>query len=423
MNELTLLLNSLDPHIIYTATQEQAWLVYSRISPVLLLIAVAVRVFETQLDGMGSLDKWQRALKDMLLWGTVLSLYFAVMTLINGFMNEIFAVIYNIGNVDDLMIASEKLINKAAVAEGKTGVPKFFNDYSVPMLVISALYWGSFFLVTAMHVFLKGAHAVIYSVVIIYGLIAIPISITANFKLLKGWLLLLGGLMLWPVIEAIILGSFGLIFQGATAELLKNPEHLAQGMDEAFKAFFAVMNIVTLVILIVSPLIAGYLVMNTSALFQLTMPFITGGLAIGFAGIKGATTAGKMAMSGGKTLTEAGKHASLMSAITGAAAGPIGASAGLGTGGPTPNQNHNGGMGPMGPGGSAPPPDSNSNSSSASPGSSQNASSGGGPTANANPNPTANDAETQEKERKRKNKTKGFFANKHFQSQKPKRSV
>ncbi|RFA24177.1 hypothetical protein CAI21_22555, partial [Alkalilimnicola ehrlichii] len=56
------------------------------VTPVLLTVAVAIRLFTGQLDVLsGSQGKWVVAVRDMLIWTSVLALYFLLIQILLSF--------------------------------------------------------------------------------------------------------------------------------------------------------------------------------------------------------------------------------------------------------------------------------------------------------------------------------------------------
>lgn len=102
MKALELLVSSLDPSMMYRSGEHVAQVVFTYITPILLVISVAVRTLETQLDTTTSMGKWERAIRDFFLFGFLIGSYFGIMMLFNDLMNEIYQVTHELGNLEML---------------------------------------------------------------------------------------------------------------------------------------------------------------------------------------------------------------------------------------------------------------------------------------------------------------------------------
>lgn len=306
MTGLPQLITNLDPQPIYQASQDLGWFVFTFITPVLLTIAVAIRVMTTQLDVTESGGKWTQAIRDFLVWGTVLSVYFGLASLIADFMNSVYAMIARVGSLELVTDQVERLteaFGERAQAQGGT----LLDFVSSPGLLATALvYVVSLILVAFIGAVLKIAHAIGYSFAFAYGLVAIPLSLTSHLTLLRGWALLVGGLLLWPVVEGIMLGLFAPVFQNAATALLAGltPSVL---LDQAgMQLLFAVLNLIIAAIMVGSAFVAAALVSNHSVIAGLVVPFLTAGVTAAMGSVSAlrrapATLARSVAPAGGPT--------------------------------------------------------------------------------------------------------------------------
>ncbi|MFQ5543520.1 MAG: hypothetical protein ACE5FY_04105 [Nitrospiria bacterium] len=299
MKALELLILSIDPDRVYLFGEQVAWTVFTYMTPVLLVIAVAVRTLETQLDTTTSMGKWERALRDFFLFGFLIGSYFGIMMMFNVLMNEIYVMTHDLGNFELLAKQIEKMIANENPGNNEkigTALSNFSFWAGNPFLYITtAFYWVSNFIVVSTHVILKGTHGIIYTFVLVYGLIAIPMSMTSNFKLLKGWATLLGGTMLWPIVEGLLLGFFGVLFQDATREIIHAGNMPTGENNPDFKVFFSVINVTLAFMMILAPVISSYLVSNAHSMLAILTPFASGTLSVGL----GTLSASRTAVSGG----------------------------------------------------------------------------------------------------------------------------
>lgn len=341
MNFLELLILSLDPTRLYAAGVGVAEKVGVFITPTLLLLGVAVRTLETQLDSNSGLGKWQRFFRDIFLYGFFVGSYFGIMSLFNVLMNEIYEITHRFGSFDVLTQQMSEILKKANVGgkgSGKGTLDMIANGVTWltdPFRAITTVfYWASNFFAIIAYVLLKVAHAVIYTFVFVYGLLAIPISVTSNFKVIKGWATLLGGTLLWPIVEGLLLSFIGVLFGDITDKVINTGGVMAYENDSGFKAFFTIMNVVIGALIIAAPFIARQLVANENAMRSLVTPFASGALAMGL----GAISAGKSLIPGGKGASAVAAGMGMMGNLM----APVPAPAGYGIG---PNQRSDSGGG------------------------------------------------------------------------------
>ena len=100
MKFIELMIQSLRPFSIYHSIEETAVTVFTTITPVLLLIAIAVRTLETQLESTSALGKWEKALRDFFLFGLLIGSYFAIMSLLGTFINEVYELTDGLGTYE-----------------------------------------------------------------------------------------------------------------------------------------------------------------------------------------------------------------------------------------------------------------------------------------------------------------------------------
>jgi len=342
MKALELLVLSLDPSRVYQLGEQVAWTVFTTITPVLLIIAVAVRTLETQLDTTTSMGKWERAIRDFFLFGFLIGSYFGIMMMFNLLMNEIYVITHDLGNLKMIAQQMKRLLSEANKG-GDPALGDTISWYAGPLNgIMTIFFWATNLFVICTHVILKGAHGMIYTFVLVYGLIAIPLSMTSNFKLLKGWATLLGGTLLWPIVEGLLMGFFGILFQDAAQEII-NTGGVASGNEGNFKAFFSVINVTLAVMMILAPVISATLVANANSMFALVAPFASGAMSIGL----GALAAGKVMIPGGSGFRAMRSGGEMMGLI------PRKGYAGGGSGGSSAEASYSGGPSARSEGGSS----------------------------------------------------------------------
>ena len=288
MNETASLITLFDPTPIYASGSQLAKVVYFTASPVLLVIAIFIRSMETQLDVAAGHGRWTVAIRDFIGWGLVLTIYFGLANLVAEFMNALFAWIDTFGTLqaigNHLAALSQGLKDKAAAQGTSRLVLEFVLSAGTAlpsMLVSFACYYLSLLIVTALCIFMKVAHALGYSIGVAYGLIAIPLAITRSLRLLRGWAVFMGFLLLWPVVQGFAIGLFTPLFAKASASLIANPDVGVAAATFGTYMFFTVLHLIVAAILIAAPFVAGALAANTSAHAGLVTPFATAAVAAG----------------------------------------------------------------------------------------------------------------------------------------------
>ena len=89
MKALAELLNSFNLEIIFKAAYAISDVVAKWLSPVLLILAINIRLMETQLDSLTGSGKYGNALRDALGWGFLLGAYYMVGHYVIDFFNAV----------------------------------------------------------------------------------------------------------------------------------------------------------------------------------------------------------------------------------------------------------------------------------------------------------------------------------------------
>ena len=307
------------------------------LTPTLLIFAILFRTFETQLGSFEGNAKWASAIKDFFLWGSVLTLYFLIGNLLTDFFNTIYAALAanesRGGLGGSLTAITTKLLEyirqaEALVAKDEGIMDAIGNAFAGGALAMAYfVYYISIIGVAFVTIFMRLAFALGFGIVFIWGLIAIPLAITSNLKMLKGWGIFAGGILLWPIIESLIIALLIPVFDVAVTNLLAGFDS-AEANKAGIYAIFTVLNFVLIAVMIAAPFVAGSLASNNSAMSGLVMPFVGAAFAATAASSKyvmrrtgqgvekgamatGAFAAGKTrdgtAWAGGKAL-EGAKH-------------------------------------------------------------------------------------------------------------------
>lgn len=258
------LLRLLSPRPVYAAMTPLAQTVSRTFTPSLLLLGVYLRIVETQIESFSGAARWVDAIRDIVLWGLVLTLYFAVGGWIAGYMNGIYAITERWGSVATISADLGRGMATAATAVAQVNpvVRLAASLASLPVRVIALLiYYVSLALLVFVAAFMGIMHAIGYSLAFIYGLIAIPISVSGRLRIIRGWAVLYGFVLLWPVVQALIVALFRPIFSGAVQALTASTGALLWSVTEIY-FLFAVLNLLVAAVLLMAPAIAYGLVSN-----------------------------------------------------------------------------------------------------------------------------------------------------------------
>jgi hypothetical protein len=297
MNDLAVLLTSFNMEVLFKVAYAIADVVGKYLSPVLLLMAIYIRLMETQIDSLAGSGKYGTALKDILLWGFVLGAYYAIGALVMEFFNEIYAWLDTFGSLKSTMDTYSNIMQKNAKEMAASGITLTAVVSAPYNLIAMFLYYGSLIIVAFIAAFLKIANVMAFGIAFIWGLIAIPISISTTFKILRGWAYLLALALVWPIIQALLVAMFSMLFSNSADTLMQITDADPSLRAANIMMLFAVMNLLFAAILVSAPLIANTLVTNSSAASGIVMPFVAAAVAAGISTIKGRDARGSSSLS------------------------------------------------------------------------------------------------------------------------------
>ena len=281
MNDLAALLSSFDVKILFDIAKSIADAVGLYLSPVLLLMAIYIRLMETQVDALASGGKYGTALRDMMIWTFVLGSYYSIGALVIGFVNPIYTWLDSFGSLGKTMESFSTIMAKSKLSIDSGGIT-LIGLASAPYVVIAELfYYGTLILVAFLTAFLKIANVMTFGIAFIWGLIAIPISISTTFRILRGWAYLLGFALVWPVVQGLLMAMFSMLFAGSSETLMTLPDADPMLRMANIMMLFAVMHLLLGAVMVAAPFIANALVTNASAASGIVMPFV--GAAVGAA--------------------------------------------------------------------------------------------------------------------------------------------
>jgi len=297
----TSFLAALGPAPVYENVFALTQWILTHITPFLIVIAVYIRIIETQLDAYSGQSRYLLAVKDFLFFGALCSMYFAMGNLIAWGFNSLYAVFHTVGSYDLVNQQMSGFMEQVGKMDRGSGVADTAKEWSINIITAPAkavafsIYYITFLLASFTQTFMQLALALGFGFAFAWGAIAIPLAMTINFKLLKGWGVFFGGILLWPIIEAMFMGLLAPVFANATQNFIDGGG-LSSVADAAdVYTLYSILNLIIVVIHIVVPLVAGAIASNSSAMNSLVMPFAAGAIAAAGATYKGSKMGGKMA--------------------------------------------------------------------------------------------------------------------------------
>ena len=276
------------------------------ISPILMIVAMYIRLLETQLGALVGSGKYGVAIRDALLLSFLLGVYFTLGGLIVDFMNPFYAWLDKIGS---LKTATDAFKEYTVYIKSQTKSQNLLEDIvglgAAPYTAVCSLFfYGTLIGVTFITMFLKIALVMVFGIAFMWGLIAIPISISTTFKILKGWVLLYAFSLTWPIIQGLLLALFvGLFIKSVNAMIADPANSNAQLLAGDIMLVFSVLHLLMIAVMIAAPFIAVSLITNSMAAGGIVMPFVAAAMAAG------SLTAKAIQNKGGGALVNAFKPA------------------------------------------------------------------------------------------------------------------
>lgn len=300
-DDIALLISNLDVSSIYRSSGAIAKVLSVSLSPVLLIIAIYIRILRDSLDTFSSNSSgmWSRAVRDFVMWGVVLALYFSFGNLIINFANDIYRWADEIGGLKLLtadMSAASKTIDAKLKAQsmGSSMLTGLATGAGTLSFITGVFYYLSLLIVAFLVAALKIAHALIFGFAFIWGLIAIPLSVSQSIKLLRGWALLLGFALLWPLVQALLIALIRPTMIGAL-NMISNADANAGVEMMSADLIMTVLNLLFAATVIAAPYLTSALVNNSPAAAAMVTPFVSAALAGVAAAAGGAQGSAKMA--------------------------------------------------------------------------------------------------------------------------------
>ena len=300
-----------DPSQLYAGGKEMAAYVAATVTPVALAISLWLRLGASQLDTVTSgAGKWSAFARDLALWLPVLGMYFAAASLVT----ELFQALYNAfharGSAAGTHATFARFLEdiESREPQGVLGALSFLA--SGALIVPWTLYYFSMFMSSLVFIFMQLAHALAYSFALSWGLVAIPLSI-GNIRLLRGWGLFSGAVLLWPVVHYVAFALFNPLFTAAADHYLSGGGVLSAVTDKMqYYLILTTVNFIAAALSMSAPFVATALVNNSGSLHGLVTPFAAAATAMAATGTGIAHAAGRRAGQSGRSAPDDGDRSS-----------------------------------------------------------------------------------------------------------------
>ncbi|ALP54964.1 hypothetical protein Tel_17055 (plasmid) [Candidatus Tenderia electrophaga] len=267
---------------IYANVESLALWMLTHITPVLVVIAMWVRLTETQLDSFAGQSRYAAAVRDFLWYGFLLSAYMAIGAMISYAFNNFYGLLNEKGSFEVVFTQMQTFIeqiNQMDKADQGLGSSALSLVTAPTTGIAYFVYYLSLIVVVFLLVVMRLALAVGYGLVFVWGLVVIPLSMTSKFKMLRGWGIFAAGVLLWPIIEAILIWFFSPVLSGAAQNLISGDASSFMVEKAGVYLLYTVLNFLIAAIIIAAPLIAGLMAANNSAMSSLVMPFAGAAMA------------------------------------------------------------------------------------------------------------------------------------------------
>ena len=276
-------LRDFSPTYIYEGGYQIALSYLTTLSGVLLIIAVIIRLANASLDSLEGNGRYAALIKSLLIWGTVLALYFVLAGLIIDFFNVLYSWTRNNGSIgralSELGQVLQEIEARQAVARDDMSTFDLLGDLAgnVPRGIAFVLFFISFVLLISVQLFFQIAQAIGFTAALVFGTVAIPMAVSQKLSILKGWSVFTATILVWPIVESL----FMYLLIGMTSQIQMDVGGSGASNTDAAGIYlvFTVMNIVMTVTIIAAPFVTQALISNSGSIAGLVTPFVGGAMA------------------------------------------------------------------------------------------------------------------------------------------------
>ena len=283
LSTLEQFLKDFSPTYIYEGAYQIALSYLTTLSGVLLIIAVIIRLVNSSLDSLEGNGRYAALIKSLLIWGSVLALYFVLAGLIIDFFNVLYSWTRDNGSIgralSQLGEVLKQIEERQDVAREKMGTLALLGDLAgnVPRGIAFVLFFVSFVLLISVQLFFQIAQAIGFTAALVFGTVAIPMAVSQKLSILKGWSVFTATILVWPIVESL----FMYLLIGMTSQIQMDVGGAGASNTGAAGVYlvFTVMNIVMTVTIIAAPFVTQALISNSGSIAGLVTPFVGGAMA------------------------------------------------------------------------------------------------------------------------------------------------
>lgn len=254
MDPIALLIEEFSPALVWKPVGEFAEVVATRITPVLIVLAILIRGLEDQYRALTGQARWGAALRDALVLTFITGSYFGLADLVVHFFNGVYQDLGGHASVRQLFDRTAALLVRLELRIEDQGIKAILSAGT------AVFGWGLYLLthlvLVFIHIGLRIAMAIGFGLVLIWGLIAIPVSITGTLRILQPWGRLAALMLVWPIAESLLLGLIAHPALSAIEALIS----LAEPPKLAVYLVLAVLELVIAAALLLAPFVARALI-------------------------------------------------------------------------------------------------------------------------------------------------------------------
>lgn len=278
-------LKGFSPTYIYDGAYQIALAYLTTLSGVLLVIAIIIRLANSSLDSLDGNGRYAALIKSLLVWGSVLALYFVLAGLVINFFNVLYDWTRENGSIgqalDQLGQVLTTLDERQAATREDMNTFELLGDLAgnVPRGIAFVMFFISFVLLVFFQLFFQIAQAIGYTAALVFGTIAIPMAVSQKLSLLKGWGVFTATILVWPIVEAL----FMFLLIGMTSQLGLDAGGAGTSNTDAAGVYlvYTIMNLVMMATVIAAPFVTLALINNSGSITGLVTPFVGGAMAAG----------------------------------------------------------------------------------------------------------------------------------------------
>lgn len=337
-NIFIILLDLFNPTLIFAQLDYVVSLYWTTLVPGIMILSIATRYLELQVENLGEGAKWSDAIKDVKAAIIFTGLYAGFGALVIKFHVALCSMMYEHGSLRELLDGYQEFINEIESASEEKGwldkVGETVSKYNVDAILMRTIHFLSYLLLVTVNALLRIVYALAFCLLYVWGMFAVPTMATKLLNVASGWFRAVVALFLWPIIESIIYTLINPMFVGLGERITASQTQSIGTKLANLSLVYSFANILLMAVGIAAFIVAVVISMNQNLL---------GGLGTSLMAAFAAGTS--MVMNGAKVIQGASRTTrGLAGAFTGSPAPP---DTGGGDGGPAPSGSLDGmGSGP-----------------------------------------------------------------------------